>query len=121
MDARQAKKLSGSRNWYRKRKRKDEEEDQLTNSMGSKSMNGRKKRKVEDRKEEEMKMKTRSVIFVDYSVDSQLVKNVREALTRLEGIVGCKVKAVERAGLPLSRQFPLTRLWDGIPCSREVL
>ena len=37
----------------------------------------------------------------------------------MEGIVGCRIKAVERAGLALARQFPLTRLWYGVPCSRE--
>ena len=56
---------------------------------------------------------------MDFSVDSQLVRKVRETLARLEGIIHCKIKVVERAGLPLSRQFPLTRLWDGRQCGRE--
>ena len=38
---------------------------------------------------------------------------------KLEGIIGCKIKVVERSGTPISRLFPLTRLWEGIPCARE--
>ena len=56
---------------------------------------------------------TRSVIFVEYSEGGILIKKVREVLRRMEGILGCKIKAVEKTGVPISRQFPLTNLWEG--------
>ena len=77
-----------------------------------------KKRKLEWTREER-NMPTRSVIFVDFTEDSLLAKEMRETLVKLEGIIGCKIKTVKRAGIPLTRQFPLTRLWEGVPCSRE--
>ena len=40
-------------------------------------------------------------------------------MDNLEGIIGCKVKVVERSGTSIARLFPLTRLWDGVPCARD--
>ena len=126
MEQRQRKKLSGSKSWYRKRKRNDDDEGPMVNGKESGSREGMRrnnnKRKVEDNSQEGKEgnnLKTRSVLFVDYSMDSQLVRKVKETLSRLEGIIGSKVKAVERCGLPLARQFPLTRLWDGMQCGRK--
>ena len=71
-----------------------------------------------DTKEEEM-MEARTVLFVQYTSGGVLAKRVREVLARLQGLIGCSVKVVERTGTPLARSFPLTRLWEGTPCSRE--
>ena len=64
-----------------------------------------------EKRKEDSTLPTRSVMFIEFSEGSNLVRRVKETLTKLEGIMGCKVKAVERAGSPLARQFPLTRLW----------
>ena len=91
-------------------------------SRGEDKRGPQKKRRIE-RKDEGGRqaadhLPTRSVLFVEYSEGSLLAKRVRETLARIEGIIGCKIKTVERSGLPLARQFPLTRLWEGLPCSR---
>ena len=63
-------------------------------------------------------MPTRSVIFVSYSEGGTLIKQVKEVLGRMERILGYRVKAVEKTGVALSRQFPLTQLWEGVKCGR---
>ena len=68
---------------------------------------------------EEESLPAKSVIFIEYSEGGILAKKIREVLKRMEGIIKCKVKVVERTGQPLSRQFPLTNLWEGVPCGRE--
>ena len=76
------------------------------------------KSNVEKRKDRD-EYPTRSVIFVEYTKGAKLLKQVREVLERLEPIIGCKIKAVERAGTPVGRLFPLTQLWEGRPCERS--
>ena len=41
------------------------------------------------------------------------------ALRGLEGIIGFRIKVVERTGRTLHSYFPLTRLWDGLECGRQ--
>ena len=119
LSMRQMKKVTGATDWYRKRKREDgEDKTGLGGTVGSTGGLASKRRRLEWTGEEK-RMPTRSVIFVDFTTDSGLAKMMRETLAKLETIIGCKVKTVERTGIPLTRQFPLTRLWDGIPCSRE--
>ena len=64
-------------------------------------------------------MKTRSVIFVEQTRDGRPAKDIREVLLRLEGILGFKVKVVERVGTPLKRLFSNTNPWAGGHCSRN--
>ena len=64
-------------------------------------------------------LKTRSVLFVEQTKDGRLAKDIREGLLRLEGILGFRIKVVEKAGAPLKRIFPNTNPWAGAHCSRE--
>ena len=65
---------------------------------------------------EEQEFKT--VLFVEYTKNGELAKNMRELLARLETVVGFRVKVVERAGASLKSLFPTTNLWDGQKCGR---
>ena len=58
-------------------------------------------------------MKTRTVLFVEQTRDGLLAKSIREVLTRLEGLLGFKVKVVERAGTSLRNLMPNTN-----PCGQ---
>ena len=81
------KKLMGSKSWYRrKRKAVDEEEEQVRMQPGCQEviMKGHKRRKLEwDSKEEGKRIPTRSVLFVEYSKESQLARKVKEVLEKL--------------------------------------
>ena len=110
---RQLKKVLGAKTWFRKRKGRDQE-------VAEDEKRCPKRRRLEwDRKTDKTDLPVRSVLFVDYSTDSLLLGKVKETLQRLESVMGCKVKAVERTGVPLGCQFPLTRLWEGAKCGRD--
>ena len=64
-------------------------------------------------------MKTRTVLFVEQTRDGLLAKSIREVLTRLEGLLGFKVKVVERAGTSLRNLMPNTNPWAGSHCTRS--
>ena len=113
---RQFKKLVGSKSWYRMRRRSLEEEDR---QAPSDRRMPRVPREAEIAREEDEKLETRSVIFVEYTPGGILAKRLREVIRRLQGLLECQIKVVERTGLALGRSFPLTRLWDGVPCDRE--
>ena len=113
------KKITGEKDWFRIKKRKFDEEEEDWSELGR----GPKKRRVEEEmigrgKEDEKDLPTRSVIFVEYTEGGVLLKKVKEVLKRLEGIIGCRIKAVEKTGTSLGRLFPLTQLWEGTPCGR---
>ena len=120
---RQMKKILGAKSWYRRKRKAEEEDEPGTAVAGLQGGNRRecKKRRLEwdPNKEEGRRMPTRSVLFVEFSEDSLLAKRMKETMDKLEGIIGCKVKVVERSGTPISRLFPLTRLWEGVACARE--
>ena len=58
-------------------------------------------------------MKTRTVIFVEQTRDGALAKALREVATRLEGMIGFRVKVVERTGSSLRNSLPNTNPWAG--------
>ena len=61
----------------------------------------------------------RQISLVEQTKDGKLAKDVREALLRLEGILGFRVKVVEKAGAPLKRLFTNTNPWAGGHCSQN--
>ena len=111
---RQMKKLLGARDWYR-RKRSREDDEPLPES----NKRGRWEGEGAHQPREEGEVDMRSVIFVEYTPGGALAKRIREVLGRLQGLLGGGIKVVERTGTPLVRQFPLTRLWEGTPCPRS--
>ena len=75
-----------------------------------------------------IEMRTRTVIFVEQTRDGALAKELREVATRLEGLLGFRVKVVERTGSSLRNSLPNTNPWAGqmkcgrtdcMPCEQE--
>ena len=77
---------------------------------------GQERRKEKAPVEDEIR--TRSVLFVAYTPGGALAKRLREVVGRLQGLLGGGIKIVERTGTPLARMFPLSRLWEGVACTR---
>ena len=119
LQPRQMKKLMGSKSWYRKKRKAETEEAGPSVTLGGRGGDSKRRRLGLEDGRSQRRIPTRSVIFVDFTENSALTKEIRETLERLETIVGCKIKAVERGGTPISRLFPLTRLWEGMPCARH--
>ena len=68
---------------------------------------------------ERRELKTAAVLFVENSKGGVLAKNIREVLERIHHILGYRIKVVERAGTPLSRMFPLSKIGEGKECGRQ--
>ena len=64
-------------------------------------------------------IKTRTVLFVEHTPGGELAKRLRDQLSRLEGLMGFKIKVVERTGTALKDLFSLSDVWNGGTCSRE--
>ena len=61
---------------------------------------------------------TRTVLFVNYTPNSELAKRLREALADMEAILGFRVRVVEKTGTPLRLLFSPSKLWEGMHCGR---
>ena len=105
-------KLLDKTGWYRKRKTKKSMEKTGVNKNhkpGSKAVE-----QITSTEEQEFK----TVMFVEFTKNGELAKNMRELLARLEAVIGFRVKVVERAGASLKSLFPTNNLWDGQKCGR---
>ena len=69
--------------------------------------------------QENTNLKIRTVIFIEQTKDGKLAKLVREVVTRMESMMGFRIKVVERAGTCLKNVLPNTNPWAGEHCSRK--
>ena len=115
-EQRERDKLLGKTNWFREQKSREQlEKDQVRVQRRP----GRRNR-VKDRHRHGVQgMQARSVLFVDHTPGGELATRIRELLTRLEPLLGFKIKVVERCGKNLQSHFPLNNLWQGAKCGRE--
>ena len=112
METRTKNKLLGKSSWFKKKGgRSKDDYGSKRGGPGSKPRG----------KEEQVASSTtpRSVIFVEQTPGGELAAKLRELFMRLEPTVGFYIKVVEKTGRSLMSQFPLTNLWDGVPCGRE--
>ena len=58
-------------------------------------------------------------MFVENTKGGVLAKNLREVVERIKGILGYRVKIVERAGTPLKLMFPLSKVGQGGECGKR--
>ena len=120
---RMRKKLLDKTEWFRGKKKKVEPDDQTqSNIQGS----GRRSNKQQTRRIQHdggannvKELKTRTILFVEQTRDGKLAKELREVFRRLEGILGFRVKVVERTGSSLKSILPNTNPWSGSSCGRE--
>ena len=61
----------------------------------------------------------KGVMFVPYTVGSELAKRMREAETTLQSMTGYRLKIVERSGLKLEDILHKADPWQGQECGRE--
>ena len=64
-------------------------------------------------------LKTRAVIFVEQTPRGELAVQIREQLKNLEGLMGFKLRVVERTGRNILSNFQQTNTWKGLQCGRE--
>ena len=108
--ARVKKKLLAKSSWFKRRKKREQDEKQPGGrTFGNKSKGSRHHRELE----------VKTVLFVEQSPRGELAKRLREAIREMEHTLGFRVKIVERTGRSLGSKFPLNNLWAGAKCGRE--
>ena len=112
--ARARKKLLEKRMWYRKEK---EEEESIMDRKGQKINKRNKRSKVKEKEKETVEIK--SVIFIQQTKDSKLVKWLREAEEKLGETTKYRIKFVEKVGEKLVDILCQSNPWKGNQCNRE--
>ena len=122
METRLEKKLLERENWYKISQGEEDTEESPTKKRridlktSSKTWKAKNPRKKILRNE---KTQVRSVIFVPYTNQSGLAKELREKESKLENITGDKIKIVERGGRKLEDLIASKDPWKGNDCGRE--
>ena len=122
------KKTTARSNWFRRRKKttpgsKGQTKVENTDDAGTRKNHGytTMNQKVGDHPDttKEDNMRIAAVMFVENTKEGGLAKNLREVVERIKGILGYKIKIVERAGTALKQMFPLTKIGQGGVCGKE--
>ena len=96
-----------------KKRKSDHAKSQGRNSRSSKTKGG-----IEVRGGTQLP--TRSVLFVENSMEGELAKRLRGVVERIQHIIKFRVKIVERAGTPLRLMFPLSNIGGDETCGRSA-
>ena len=73
---------------------------------------------IKRKKKAGAKLRTTTVMFVEFSRGGSLQKCIRDALDRITPILGFKVRVTEKGGTPLGSLLSNKNLWSGDPCGR---
>ena len=102
-DQREKDKLLGKSNWFRETKAREQMDEDHMKVLGRPGRSIGRRTKVKHGHEVQEKQ-ARSVLFVEHTPGGELVTRIRELLTRLEHLIGFKIKVVERCGKNLQRE-----------------
>ena len=102
------------KSWYKKRKRDEEQEDEIQPKRRKIKAGEAFKKKDQAGQEEHVK----AVIFVPYTRGSTLAKRMREAEVKLQSMTGYRLKVVERSGTKLQDILHKSDPWQGQDCER---
>ena len=96
-EQREKDKLLGKSNWFREAKTREQmEEDHMKELRRPGRSSGRKYKAKQGREgQEQQEKQARSVLFVEHTPGGELAARIRELLTRLEHLIGFKIKVVE--------------------------
>ena len=128
VDSRLEKQLTERESWYKERLNEDEDDEDPENSKKFKKMNiaGRKPSKNwrtrnirKHGSESSTRPQVKSVIFVPFTRNSDLAKNLRTKENEIYNITGDKVKIVERVGRKLENILSSRDPWKGLDCGRQ--
>ena len=103
--SRRKKKLLGKSDWFKKRRKKSTTEEES-------GMSGRQESRKVMRKSGELP--TTTVMFVGFTPNGGLAKALREEMGKIEGMLGFRMRIVEKCGIPLKLSFSPSKLWEGV-------
>jgi hypothetical protein len=114
------KKLLEKVTWYKNKRKREDNADVAPRER--KKMRGDNPSKEMHKQEQDEKQETvKAVMFVPFTVGSELAKRLREAEAKLQEMTGYRLKIVERSGLKLEDLLHRADPWQGKDCGRDCL
>ena len=113
------KKLTGRENWYKKRKREEEQDSKVKDGEKFPRKKPRSEIKNKEQEVERDDPTPKAVMFVPYTWNSGLAKELRAAEEELFKLTGYKIKIIERSGTTLEELLHKSDPWQGIDCERH--
>ena len=125
LNSRVEKKLLEKYQWFKKKREKEEnastsdpKNGQNPSKIGQKTIKGQ--IKSDNGHETEDKDVPKAVIFVPFTVDSKLAKEIRNVIQSLKPWTGIELKVVERAGERLEEILHKSNPWENADCERDI-
>ena len=113
---RNRKKMTGKTTWFLNKAKDKDEEDQKRKEWREREQD---EKMGKDGGKQKTKHDPKAVIFVPYTPNSGLAKELREVGESLLNLSGMKIKIVEKAGVQLKNILVKTNPWAGTNCQRE--
>ena len=102
------KKLLDKSEWFKSKKKSEEQEEQNAEQSHTKSRARQNVQKKLQGVQPGTCLKTRTVLFVEQTKGGGLARVIREVITRIEHILGYRIKVVERSGTSIRNALPNT-------------
>ena len=114
LQSRTKKKLLGKANWYKNKRKAEDQAEEITSP--TKSRRGNLGEKIQKEQED---IQWNSVMFVPYTWDGGLVKDLRAVEIKMGPLTGWRIKFVERAGVKMVDMLHKADPWQGADCKRD--
>ena len=127
------KKLTEKVTWYKNKKKREDDAPNNPEGKRKREMHGEDqqhtgntwKAHLENISKNEMQIqkgkekKVKAVMFVPYTLGSELAKRLRQAEEMIQDMTGYRLKIVESAGLKLQDALTKADPWQGMNCDRD--
>ena len=113
---RNKKKLSEKKNWFKKKEMCEEEREEKRKEDRERT---RDEDETQSRTHPPTKEEPRSVIFIPYTPNSRLAKEMRQVEEMMQTLTGTKFKIVEKIGTQMARAIVNKNPWKGRDCDRQ--
>ena len=104
----------GKANWYKNKRKAEDQADGMTSPTKSRRLN-----LGEKIQNEQETIEWNTVMFVPYTWDGGLVKDLRAVETKMGPLTGWRIKFVERAGVKMVDMLHKADPWQGADCERD--
>ena len=118
LSQRTVKKLTGKQSWY-KLKQSDKIEETDKRKEYRERIESKKLEKIQKDGTQMKQSDPKAVIFVPYTPNSALAKELRLVEESMESLTGTRIKIVEKTGIQLKRILVKTNPWAGSDCKRD--
>ena len=116
LQKRNLKKLNGKSSWF-KNKPVDKDEEEQKKKEKKERLDPKQKQRGDGEKEKK-RLDPKAVMFIPYTPNSELAKELRKVEDMMEEMSGKRIKIVEKTRVQLKRILVKTNPWAGTDCLR---